>query len=364
MKLTTSQIELAAALSACQGVADKKATNPMLSHVKIDADGTVCATDLYLSTKQSLNSSECVKPGSVAVPARELLERVRVMPKGELTIETNDASELSIKAKGVKRRFRLSGLPGEEFPALPEYSGDWQQVSRESLHAAINAAKHAVSDDDSRIHLHSMLLDASDDNRLVVAATDGHRLSVETVIDVPWKDSLLVPLKGVLEILRLLSDKQDDSDTVDVGNDGASLYLRTKDKELSVKLSDASFPPYSQVLPKNWKGEHKVNRLALIDAVKAVSVSASISTGGVSVSIGGGELNLQSNSPDSGEGSDSLPCESDGPNIKFGVNARYFLDSLQSLDGATVSLCVSGEFDPILIHDGGARQRVAMPMRI
>ena len=139
----------------------------------------------------------------------------------------------------------------------------------------------------------------------------------------------------------------------------------------SVKLVDAQFPPYSQVIPRSSEKIVRAPRVAFSDAVKAVSVAASDRTGGVKLSLSTNSVRITSESPDSGDGFDEIPVEYAGPAMSIGFNAKYILDVLSVISDDEVSLGLSGELDPAVLVPSSAtlspeRQFLAviMPMRI
>ena len=122
MELSVAKKELLRLLTRMQGVAERKSTMPVLSNVLLSVDGPstlrLAATDLYLSVVGRV-TAEVKKGGSVAVPAKDLLERVKMMPEGPIQIVTQDNATTTLKASGSARRYSLRGMPGEDFPPLP-----------------------------------------------------------------------------------------------------------------------------------------------------------------------------------------------------------------------------------------------------
>ncbi|MGH7283731.1 MAG: DNA polymerase III subunit beta, partial [Polyangiaceae bacterium] len=122
MELSVAKKDLLKLVSRMQGVAERKSTMPVLSNVLLAVDGPnalrLAATDLYLAIAGKV-PAEVIKGGSVAVPAKDLLERVKMMPDGPILIATQDNSTTTLKATGSARRYTLRGMPGEDFPPLP-----------------------------------------------------------------------------------------------------------------------------------------------------------------------------------------------------------------------------------------------------
>jgi DNA polymerase-3 subunit beta len=97
-------------------------------------------------------------------------------------------------------------------------------------------------------------------------------------------------------------------------------------------------------------------------------VAASDRTGGIKLTLGGGKMRFESESPDSGEGFDEVNVDYNGPELTVGFNARYFLDVLSAVDADEIELSVSGELDPAVVRPAlettTSYLSVIMPMRI
>jgi len=136
-----------------------------------------------------------------------------------------------------------------------------------------------------------------------------------------------------------------------------------------VKLVDAQFPPYQQVIPKVSNRTVRASRKALADALAAVRIAASDRTSGVKLTTGANILRITSESPDTGNGFDELPVETSGSELTIGFNANYFLDVLNAIGDEEVALNLSGELDPAVIRPAVEEPNesylaVVMPMKI
>jgi DNA polymerase-3 subunit beta len=210
-----------------------------------------------------------------------------------------------------------------------------------------------------------------------MVTTDGHRLSKMEVKVAGRQASatMLIPLKAIHELRRLceevLSEQKDGNTNKEpaqllITQSGSSAFFQGGGTTFSVKLVDAQFPPYSQVIPQNSDKKVRVPRAPFADALRAVSIAASERTGGVKLGIANGTMRITSESPESGDGFDEVPVDYQGANITIGFNAKYFLDVLGSLDEEEVALGLSGELDPAVVRPASERNflAVVMPMRI
>jgi DNA polymerase III subunit beta len=383
MELTVPKKDLLRLVSRCQGVADKKSAMPALSNVLLVAEGSVLhvsATDMYLSITGT-TSADVTTAGSVALPARELFERVKAMPEGPVQIAATAGAQTTIKASASPRRFTVHGIPGGDFPPLPRPDERAPTLSMpvELLAKLIAHTHFSISTDETRAHVNSAMFEWAGD-RLRMVTTDGHRLSKmeATVSGSSATATMLIPLKAIGELRRLADDaRAERSEAKDKGEpanvqitqSGPNAFFDLAGMRFSVKLVDAQFPPYQQVIPKVSERNVRAPRKALAEALDAVRIAASDRTGGVKLTTLSGLLRVTSESPESGNGFDELPVDFEGGELTIGFNAKYFLDVLNALDGDEVILGMSGELDPATIRQGTEAEKeafvaVVMPMRI
>jgi DNA polymerase-3 subunit beta len=376
MDLVIPKKDLLRLVARCQGVADKKSAMPALANVLLSAEGNtlrIAATDLYLSVSGQTHA-EVATAGSVAVPAKDLLERVKYMPDGPVQIIASEGAQTTLKAVGSPRRYTLHGIPGGEFPQLPKPAPDAPslQLPVELLSLLIARTHFSISSDETRPHVNSGLFEWVGD-RVRIVSTDGHRLSKmeATVSGSSATATMLIPLKAISELRRLAEEARAEKDaaTVTITQSGPNAFFTIAGMVFSVKLVDAQFPPYQQVIPAISDRSVRAPRLPFADALRAVSLAASDRTGGVKLSVAPGTLRITSESPESGNGFDEMPVEYSGPELTIGFNARYFLDILAAIDDQEIVLGVSGELDPAVVRPGTEASdqsyvAVVMPMRI
>jgi DNA polymerase-3 subunit beta len=379
LELSVAKKDLLKLVSRVQGVAERKSTMPVLSNVllSVDAAGSLrlSATDLYLAISGKIGA-EVAKPGSVAVPAKDLLERVKMMPDGPVHIASADNASTTLKATGSARRYTLRGMPGDDFPPLPVPAEGAPSLALDVavLQELIAKTYFSISTDETRAHLNSALFEWDGDTVRMVT-TDGHRLS-KMEVKVPGRQAsatMLIPLKAIHELRRLCDEMMAEGRTADsdkpqlqITQSGSSAFFQAGTTSFSVKLVDAQFPPYAQVIPQNADKQIRVPRSAFADSLRAVAIAASERTGGVKISLAKQTMRITSESPETGDGFDEIPVEFGGAPMTVGFNAKYFLDVLGSLDEEEIVLCLSGELDPAVVKPNSDRQflAVVMPMRI
>lgn len=376
MDVVIAKKDLKRLVSHCQDVADKKSAMPALANALLATEGEtlrVSATDTFQAIT-GFAPAEVVSAGSIAVPAKDLYERIDKMPEGPIQLIASEGAKLTLKAVGSPRRYTLHGIPGNEFPPLPQRSGDAPtlQIPASLLRLLIRHTHFSISTDETRAHVNSALFEwAGDKVRMVT--TDGHRLSkMEVTVDGSSATAtMLIPRKAINALKRLAEDSDNAStDTVTISQAGSNAFFSIGDALFSAKLVDAQFPPYQQVIPALTDRSIRAPKQALDNALNAIRVAASDRTGGVKLSTANGSLRITSESPESGNGFDEVSVDYTGPEITIGFNATYFTDVLKAIDDSDeVLLGISGELDPAVIRpatelDGQSYIAVVMPMKI
>lgn len=364
VNVTIPKKDLIPFIERAGGVADPKSAIPALSNVLLRAKDRrleVAATDLYmLFTAGSEAAVE--EPGEIALPAKDLFERVKHLPDGPIQITTSEQAA-TIKVVGQKRQYTMQGLSGQDYPTLPEPKDvAWNRMPSGTLRMLLKRVRDAISTDETRAHVNSALL-VGDGNMLTAVATDGHRLHMARVSNAARLGSILVPLKAVAELQRLLDKASDD---IEIGVSGPHLFVRFGPILWGCKLVDATFPPYQQVVPAPSPVFATVRRQGLIDAAKAIAVSAATKTGGVEIVLAPDVLRVKASSPETGSAEDEMPIAYTGPEVRLGMNAAYLVQALSVLDAEDVRLSTSGELDPLVVTLDDDRDFVAvtMPLRL
>lgn len=306
----------------------------------------------------------------MALSAKDLLDRVKMMPDGPLTLSVaeDNSFQTTLKAKGSARRYTLRGMPGADFPPLPQPAEGAPSLSiaPAALLKLLETTQFAISTDVTRAHLNSALFEWSGTG-LRMVTTDGHRLAKSDVqVDGTAELTMLLPLKAIQE-LRRICEGEGAGAPLELTQSGSSAFFKAGAFTFVTRLVDATFPPYMQVIPKTTTHTvASIPRETFAGALRAVAVAADGGTGGVKLAFGKGALRITSQSPETGEGADELPIEYAGPPIVAGFRAQYILDVLGALDEESITIGISGDLDPMVIKPVSNRDFVAvvMPMRI
>jgi DNA polymerase-3 subunit beta len=359
--------QLMRGLYLASGIADRKATMPILANVLLRTDGkerVLCAaTDLNVAVMASL-PARVETEGGLTVGARQFHEIVKGLSGDEVHVKRTEQSWAEIR--GGRAEFKLVGMSDRDFPKLPAVSeAPLFKVDAAALRDMIAKTAFSISADETRQHLAGVLFE-SDGQTGRMVSTDGHRLS-KVGRELPGGPKLqagvLIPRKGVGEIRRALEGREGDSE---IGVHQGHFVVRADGVALTIKLNEGQFPPYDQVIPKDNKHVVTVGRDELLEAFRRVAIMASDKTLGVRLAVDKGKLSIEADNPDLGNARERIEVAYKGPAVQAGFNARYFIDLLTEIGAAEVRLELEGELDPAVVRpaDGSDYLGVIMPMRL
>jgi DNA polymerase-3 subunit beta len=372
MEFTVSKSDFLRELSFSQGVIEKKTTIPILANLLIEAvDGRIhlTATDLELGVQCSCPAN-VDKPGAGTIPAKKLLDYVRLLPDEDIRIKFLDNHWVSITCG--RSRTRIAGMSRESYPELPVMPEHTLELPLVPLRQMISRTMFAISNEESRFTLNGALL-VLDPASMKMVATDGHRLAhvmaSASIDQLQAPQSALLPRKAMGEILKL-ADAAAEAAFVTFAADENHLFFRVADRLLITRKLTGSFPDYERVLPKEQKHEVALLKDDIRSALERVAQFSDERSRAVKLKFADNELKVYSSISDTGESEESLPVEYTGDSADIGFNAQYILEFLRVVTDEHVRFCFrdaqsAAEFQPgASSQEGQSYRYVVMPMRI
>ncbi|MEK6478505.1 DNA polymerase III subunit beta [Catalinimonas sp. 4WD22] len=342
MKFVVSSSALLKQLSAINGVIASNPVVPILENFLCEVNSgklTITASDLQTSmiTEMDVDADES---GSIAVPARILIDTLKNLPEQPVTF-TIDGSSYNIEIHSANGQYRLSGENATDFPSIAKVEDGYDvEIPSDVLSSAVSNTLFATSTDELRPAMTGVYVNLKDDNSTFVA-TDGHRLIRYLRSDVhsPNKTSLIIPRKALSLLKATLPT---DRVPVNVQFNASNVFFKFNNIQLICRLIDERYPDYENVIPKDNKNEMVINRLEFLSSLKRIAIYANKTTHQVRLKISGNELHISAEDLDfSNEANEQLNCEHDGEDIEIGFNARFLIEMLNNLDSDEVILKLS-----------------------
>ena len=370
MEFSVSKSAFVNELNTTQGVIERKTTIPILSNLLVEAQGsalTITATDLELSVRTACEA-KIKREGAGTIPAKKLLELVRLLPEGEIKVKLLDNHWVEIVSD--RKKYKLVGMAKENFPALPAAAHTLVKIPAAILASLIAKTKFAISMEESRYTLNGGMLILKPDTVCMVA-TDGHRLAMaETdhkLTGLNGEVRVLVPKKAMDEVEKLASAAGADA-SVEFAKDESHLFFQVGQRLLISRILTGQFPNYEAVLPRDNNKSIVLERTELSDAVRRVSQLADQRSHAVKFAVSKEGIEISASSPEYGEAKESIEKEYKGDPISIGFNSSYMLDFLAAAADGPVSIELkdeqsAGQMRPLA--DESYRYRyIIMPMRI
>ena len=336
MKVTISREKLLEGLTAVGATIPAKTTLPVLSNLLVETTERglrLSGTDLDIAVSMEI-AAEVDAPGAITIPAKKLSEIVRELPPAPIKLATSGEQRITLESG--RSRFKLLGLPKDEFPAFPavKFTNPWKIRSSE-VQKLISHAAFAVSAEESRPILNGVLWELRKDVMRMVA-TNGHRLAK---METPWVGTgeptdFIVPPKALEQVRRLFPADED----LEIAQGANHLGFRSPFTVVYTRLIEGPYPNYDQVIPKDNDRVAIADRAALTAALRRTAIVASDQTHRIRLAFNTGMLKLSVQTADVGEAQDEIAVRYTGDPLEIGFNANYLLEILRYIPTDEVKL--------------------------
>ena len=365
--LKATQDKVLSVLQSVAGIVERRHTLPILANVLIRKTGSalqLTTSDLEIQIRTTAELDGDAGNFTTTVGARKLIDILRTMPSDQTVSLESNQNKLILK--GGKSRFTLQSLPAEDFPLVQEAAnfGPSFCVPQKTLKELLHQVSFAMAVHDIRYYLNGILF-VAEGKQLSLVATDGHRLAFSSAtldVEVP-RQEVILPRKTVLEMQRLLSDKEGAIEMQFAGNQAKFTF---DGMEFVTKLVEGKFPDYNRVIPKNHKNTITMGRTALLATLQRTAILTSEKFKGVRLNLEPGVLRVASSNAEQEEAVDELEIDYNGDAIEIGFNVTYLIDALTNMDQdmVQVDLADSNSSALITIPENTTFKYVVMPMRI
>ena len=388
MKLICSQSDLSSNLSLVSRAVPSRPTHPVLANILLQADAktnqvSLTAFDLSLGIRSSF-SAEVLEGGTIALPAKLLVDITSRLPEGEITLDDgcgeqsyqsgdNTGEGIIVTLKPKSGRYQVRAMGAEEFPELPVIeNAEAITLTTAALIEGLKGSLFATSSDETKQVLTGVHLTLKQDT-LEFAATDGHRLAVlETTNERPVEGreqvEVTVPARALRELQRMLGHNSTSEETVAVYLDQGQVVFAWQNQRLTSRTLEGQYPAYRQLIPRQFERQVTLERKQFISTLERIAVLADQKNNIVKVSIDNAnqEITLSCEAQDVGSGTESMPAQISGENIDIAFNVKYLMEGLKELPSSEIQMHLNQSLTPVIFTPlGGLKMTyLAMPVQL
>tara|TARA_Y100001970_G_scaffold131841_1_gene162627 strand:+ start:476 stop:1606 length:1131 start_codon:yes stop_codon:yes gene_type:complete len=344
MNFIVSSTYLLKNLNSISGVITSNPVVPILENVLFEIENgnlLITASDLQTSVLVELQV-ESKEDGSVAIPAKILIETLKNLPEQPVTFSI-DEQNYNIEINSDNGRYKLAGENSADFPKVPEVNDGYSSVLDSSvLHSAISNTIFSTSTDELRPAMTGVFFKLSSQSCSFVS-TDGHRLVKYIRTDVKGDEvehDMILPRKSLNLLKSILPTEK--SSEIKLEFNAANAFFSYENVKMVCRLIDERYPDYENVIPGDNSNIITLDKSDILSSLKRISIYANKTTNQVRLKISGSEILISAEDLDfSNEANERISCEHDGDDIEIGFNAKFLIEMLSNLNSEKISFKLS-----------------------
>lgn len=345
MKFVVSSIELLNHLQAVSRVISSKNTLPILDNILFTLEGKkleLTASDLESTLITSMELENASASGSIAIPARLLLDTLKEFSDQPLSFDINTSS-LSIVINSENGQFTIVGQNGSDFPQLPVIKEDDKtslEIGADVLLQGITNTIFATADDELRPVMNGVYFELTESD-VTFVASDAHKLVRYKRSDAKADSSasFILPKKPSSLLKNILVKEQG---TIVIEFDNKNAHFVLPHYTLVCRLVEGNYPSYNSVIPTDNPNKLIIDRLKFYNTLKRVSVFSNQASNLIKLQLTGNQVTISAQDIDfSISAYERIPCQYEGDELEIGFKATFLVEILQNLQSSDIVLEMS-----------------------
>lgn len=380
--LTLSRQTLFEALQRIMGGVDQRSLAPILSHVLLEAEGSMLSLTTTNTYIELISYAELVEPISekirMTLQARKLADICRTLPPNSRIQLTSDENWGTIQSEHC--HFKLAALPADDFPKLTFQSN--AKAFKMSQHALLNGlmcTHFSLAEKDVRYFLNGIGMQF-EGSSLRCIAMDGHRLAIDVMTDLTsfsmemrdtsdqqerYKDfQIILPRKASAELIRLLQPNDTQIELLITQN---HIRVQSEHFSLTSHLIAGDYLNYKQFLPTETRHHLPLNVEIFKLALTRIAILTSEKFRGVRLTLSAGQMCISTHTAEQEQAEEQMTISYAGPALDLCFNVQYLLDVLNVVRSEQIDLGFNDAEDTVLLKeiDGSKESLFAiMPLTI
>jgi len=324
---------------------------------------TVTGTDLDITVRTKVDVIG-LEDGSCVVPARLIVDAVRSLEAGAVTIAS---SEETVEVSLGRAKFSLRTFSVMDYPNLPPVSGALTSIAALDLIQGLNQVVRAAANDDARPLLTGVLF-TTEEGTLRLIATDSYRLAVRDVPGVSGiggNHDLLVPARALQELQRAATSLSADAE-IGVTLTDAEICFIVGTTTIASRLIDGNYPSVLQLIPASYPNQMRIAKDTLLTSLKRAKLLAKDSTSSVRLTMKDKTVEIRTQSHDAGDVEDNVDADYNGEEMTIAFNPSFLIDGIEAVPGDEVMLEMSDAVRPAMVHgvEDTRFRYLLMPVRV
>lgn len=358
MKFHVNRDVFSEAVSFVVKLLPQRNPQPILAGVLIEASGaglSLAAFDYEASARTTIEAT-VDEPGTILVHGRLLSEIASRLPNAPIQVEVDDDGGIVLTCGSA--RFTLASMPVQEYPAIPEVSGETGLVPAEEFATAIAQVAFAASRDDVTPVLTGVQLEVSG-TKLSLVATDRYRVALR---EIPWDGgadasaaptSALVPARTLTEVGKTFAHGGDISIAFSGSGDREIIAFTAGNKTVTSLLIKGNFPPVRRLFPDQTEHHAVLSTADLAEAVRRVSLVLDRSAP-LRFTFTTDNVSMDASGTEQARATESVDSHLVGDDVTLGLNPQYLLESLGAVKSEFVRITFTSsenanKLSPVLI---------------
>lgn len=344
MKFVVSSAALYSHLQAIGRVVNSKSTLPILDCFLFNLEAnqlSITASDNETTLDTRLEVVESDGNYQFAIPSKTLLDAIKELPEQPITFDINPATN-EVAIQYMNGKYALMGQSADEYPmaALMGENAVSFSIEADTLLTGINRTIFATADDELRPVMNGIYFDIFTDY-VTLVASDGHKLVRYKLMNVKGEEkaAFILPKKPAALLKNLLAKEAGE---IKVSFDDRNATFEMPSHRMVCRLIEGRYPNYNSVIPQNNPFRITIDRVAMLSALRRVSVFSSQSSSLIKLRMAAGELLISAQDIDfSTSAEEKLACSYEGNPMSIGFKATFLMDILSNINGQDVNIEVS-----------------------
>lgn len=362
MKITINHKNLIKIVSIIERIVSRNPSLPILNNIVLKTENgrlKLIATNLEIGIS-GLLGAKVEENGEIAVPARIFSDFISNLREEKITLTTKN-NILTINTE--KYKTQILGFDTKDFPIIPKVKeGISYTIPSKILKSGLSSVFDSVAISETRPELAGVFVQFNE-KQLIFSSTDSFRLT-ERIIELKNKNSnsFIIPRSTVLELVRLLSDVNED---VLVKYDDNQISFSTESIEIVSRLINGNYPDYKRVIPDKYISRLLVKKDDLDKNVRLAGIFSS-NIADIKLSCNEKSITITAKNSDKGEIQVDIEALLKNEPFDISLNHHYLLDGLKIIPTEHVIIEYTGQGSPLVLrpeHESKNLTYLIMPLR-